>query len=557
MEVTFDTTKANRGQNQPYGMPIIIPASIIWNIVILVASILLAINIFQLSDFGNLGRPVQYFVGGVALVPAVLAAYGSWRLYQKKADGRYITLIIQYAATVFSAVALLIIWRVFFGFEAFVDSVIQNGLFTLGFPLAYILFWLSNRGENPNLFLRNSAIIIALIALIMTLGIPTLLDSIRTILESYGQFNTWLASFALIISAWLGWGLLHMGDYFGELPEHRVAWQGWLMLSPNIFGFMIFFAGPLLLSFYISVTDARLGSTPNFNGLTNYIDALSIEFQWTDNLNAPLQNTMSFGYTPLGALDIGGQRLVIGAKDRLFWLSLRNTFLFCALLIPMSTIPALALALVLNSKLPGMKIYRAVYFLPSVAAVVGTALIWRWLYDPTIGFYNYTITQVVNWLNQTFGWGIQDPAIQWLTGPGTVLFSIVLLSAWQVVGYNTVLFLAGLQGIPATLYEAAMIDGANRWQQFRNVTLPMLAPTTFFVVITTMVTGLQVFNEPYTLFPAQPIPENATTAVYHLYRQGFFQSNFGYASAIAWILFIIIFSITVIQFRVQRATAYE
>lgn len=555
MEATLSTTKTKRGQNQPFGMPITIPASILWNIVILVASILLANSIFQLDDFGNLGRPVQYFMGGVALVPALLAAYGSWRLYRGKADGRYITLIIQYTAAVFALIALLIIWRVFFGFEAFVDSIIQNGLFILGFPLAYSLFWLSRR--NNSTFLRNSALFIGLASLILTLGIPTLADSIATILRSYGQVSSWLATGALIISGVLGWRLLHMGDYFGELPEHRTAWQGWLMLSPNIFGFMIFFAGPLLLSFYISVTDARLGSVPTFNGLTNYIDALSLEFQWTDDLNAPLQNAMSFGYTPLGALDIGEQRLVIGAKDRLFWLSLRNTFLFCALLIPLSTIPALALAIILNSKLPGMKIYRAIYFLPSVAAVVGTALIWRWLYDPTIGFYNYAITQLVTWLNQTFGWSLQDPAIQWLTGPGVVLFSIVLLSAWQVVGYNTVLFLAGLQGIPVTLYEAAMIDGANRWQQFRNVTLPMLAPTTFFVIITTMVTGLQVFNEPYTLFPAQPIPENATTAVYHLYRQGFFHSNFGYASAIAWILFIIIFSITVIQFRVQRATAYE
>jgi multiple sugar transport system permease protein len=134
--------------------------------------------------------------------------------------------------------------------------------------------------------------------------------------------------------------------------------------------------------------------------------------------------------------------------------------------------------------------------------------------------------------------------------------AIVILAAWQVVGYNTVLFLAGLQGVPNVLYEAAKIDGANPWQRFLNVTLPMLAPTTFFVLITTMVTGLQVFNEPYALFPSRPIPEDATTLVYYLYTQGFNQFQFGYASAIAWVLFAIIFVFTFIQFRVNSSQAY-
>jgi multiple sugar transport system permease protein len=138
-----------------------------------------------------------------------------------------------------------------------------------------------------------------------------------------------------------------------------------------------------------------------------------------------------------------------------------------------------------------------------------------------------------------------------------VLFSIVLLAAWQVIGFNTVLFLAGLQGIPNTLYEAAYVDGANKWQEFRNVTLPMLAPTTLFVIITTVITGLQVFNEPYALISARPLPTAATTSVYYLYNRGFFRFEFGYASSVAWILFALIFTITLIQFRFSRAKAYE
>ncbi len=126
-----------------------------------------------------------------------------------------------------------------------------------------------------------------------------------------------------------------------------------------------------------------------------------------------------------------------------------------------------------------------------------------------------------------------------------------------MIGFNTVLFLAGLQGIPVELHEAAAIDGANGWRMLRYITIPMLAPTTFFVVITTVITGLQVFNEPYALFPALPIPENAVTSVYYLYNQGFFRFNFGYASAIAWVVFAIIFLVTLAQFRLQRANAYE
>jgi ABC-type sugar transport system permease subunit len=323
------------------------------------------------------------------------------------------------------------------------------------------------------------------------------------------------------------------------------------MLSPNIIGFMLFFAGPLLLSFYLSFTDNSVGQVPNFIGLSNYAKLMSIEFQTTDNPDIFAQDTLSFGYAVLGEFDFGNTRLIIGAKDRFFWVSLRNTIYFCLLLLPLAVIPAVGMALILNSSLPGVKFFRALYFLPSVAAVVGTALIWRWLYSPVTGYINYAIATVYGWFGQA------DPEIGWLSDPQWVLLSIIILAAWQVVGYNTVLILAGLQGIPKTLYEASQIDGANRWNQFWNVTIPMLQPTLFFVLITTMVTGLQVFNEPYALFPARPIPENATTSVYYLYTQGFNQFQFGYASSVAWILFAIIFALTLLQFRFSRSEAYD
>jgi multiple sugar transport system permease protein len=154
--------------------------------------------------------------------------------------------------------------------------------------------------------------------------------------------------------------------------------------------------------------------------------------------------------------------------------------------------------------------------------------------------------------------GFKEPQTQWLSDPNIMLFSVVIMAAWQLIGFNTVLFLAGLQGIPGTLYEASFVDGASRWQQFRLITVPLLAPTTFFVVITNVITGLQVFNEPYALFTTEPLPEAVQTSVYYLYSRGFRGTfEFGYASAVAWVLFALIFLATLAQFRLQRSGAYD
>jgi len=523
-------------------------------------------NIRDVPEFYNLGSPVQTFAGFIALAPAVISAIGIIFLlsppsHPRANTGRYISITLFLVGHVLAFATLANQWGLYGSFELLVDGIMANGNLTLGFALAYAIYWVSGRffDEESSTagVLDRIALGIAGLTLIALLISSNVLGGISFILGTYGNLETIITTLVVVAFGVLAYSMLMNGEHFNEMPEQRTAWQGWLMLSPNIIGFMLFFAGPLLLSFYLSFTDSSVGQVPNFVGLDNYAEIMSLEFVNQDNVDEPAQTALSFGYTVLATIEQGDTRLVIGAKDRLFWLSLRNTLIFCLLLLPLAIAPALALSLVLNSKLPGMKIFRAIYFLPSVAAVVGTALIWRWLYNPATGYYNYAITSAVDFMNNTFGTTIIDPQIEWLTDPAIVMFSMVFLAAWGLVGYNTVLFLAGLQGIPGVLYEAAMIDGANRWGQFRNVTLPMLAPTTFFVLITTIVTGLQVFNEPYTLFPLQPIPENATTAVYYLYRRGFFFFEFGYASSIAWILFLIIFSITLIQFRLQRGGAYE
>lgn len=561
------------------GKPALVIAAAVWNVVVAIALGAFSITIFQLNEFGGLGRPVQIFTGAVILIPAGLLVLASGLMLgrdetagpvltpsdespslSRANTGRYITIAINFTGMVLSLAVLAGLLGMYQSFEFLVDGVMQNASLTLGFALAYVLYFIAGRLRRQSTLkplLERGAMIIGIITAVLLLLASDFAGGLLEIVSRYGDPIVWVLTIAAIIFGIIAIRILYAGRYFGELPDQRVAWQGWFMLAPNIIGFLVFFAGPLLLSFYLSFTNDSVGRTPEIIGFSNYAELMSLEFITSNDPAASAQSLLSFGYSPLGEIQLGESRLIVGAQDPIFWLSIRNTLVFCLMLVPLSTIPALILSLILNSSLPGMKFYRAIYFLPSVAAVVGTALIWRWLYDPTIGYFNYIISNVVSGLNSTFGISLTDPNIQWLSGPGVVLISIVLLAAWQVVGYNTVLFLAGLQGIPKVLYEAAMIDGANRWQQFRNVTLPMLAPTTFFVMITTIVTGLQVFNEPYALFPARPIPVNATTAVFYLYNKGFTQFEFGYASAVAWVLFAIIFTITLIQFRLSRNEAYE
>ena len=256
---------------------------------------------------------------------------------------------------------------------------------------------------------------------------------------------------------------------------------------------------------------------------------------------------------------IGNGGILFGAEDKFFWLALRNTLVFALLAVPLSVIPALFLANLLNMKLPGMKFFRAVYFMPSIAAIVGISLVWQWLYNATIGYINYFITLGVDFLNSGFALGIIDPKIQWTSNSDTALLSIVIMAAWQTMGFNTVLFLAGLQNIPGELYEAAIVDGAGAWAKFWNVTLPMLAPTTFFIVTTTTIQAMQVFEQIFILMNPPEGPGNSTVSlVLYLYRSGFQNFKQGYASAIAWVLFIVIFGLTLLQFQRQRKSSiYE
>jgi ABC-type sugar transport system permease subunit len=544
-------------------LPKIIYISAAWNIMIMLGSFALSYILFtqepnkQLKDLGD---NVRYFLALIALIPAAAAIYSVYGLLARRPGGRYASMALNYVGAVLSFLYLLHLWGVFIAFDDAGKALFDNSFLLWGFVIAYAVYWLAGRlpEHSPSRrYLEMFAIGVAMLALIALLLLGGAVEGVWNVISTYGEFQTWAVTIVAVIFAFVGFLILNQGDFFGETPDQRTSWQGWLMVSPNIIGFMLFFAGPLLLSFYLSFTDSEPGSVPDVIGFKNYGDILSLEVKTLEDPEANPQRALSFGYIPLDDFKIGNTRVVIGAKDVLFWKSLRNTIVFCMMLVPLSSIPALLLAVIMNSKIPGMKFFRAAYFLPSVAAVVGTALIWRWLYASDIGYINYAITEFVNGINSIFGTNIEYQKTQWLTDQGILLFSIVLLAAWQAVGFNTVLFLAGLQGIPTTLYEASFVDGANRVQQFRHVTLPLLAPTTFYVIVTTVITGLQVFNEPYALISSRPIPDAATTSVIYLYNRGFFRFEFGYASAVAWLLFALIFVVTIAQFRLQRSGSYD
>ena len=227
-------------------------------------------------------------------------------------------------------------------------------------------------------------------------------------------------------------------------------------------------------------------------------------------------------------------------RDPLFWTALKNTLFFVLVGGPLSVGTSLGAALLMNAR--GLRFkgfFRTAYFAPVVTTLVAVAVVWRFLLHGRYGLVNYGLALA----------GI-DP-INWLGDPTWAMPSLILLAIWKNFGYNMIIFIAGLQGIPRYLYEAAEVDGAGRWQQFRHITLPMLAPTFLFVGIITMIGYFQLFAEPYVMTDGGPL--NATLSIVLLmYREGFKWWNMGYAAAVAFILFAIIFAATLVQLKLQR-----
>lgn len=281
-----------------------------------------------------------------------------------------------------------------------------------------------------------------------------------------------------------------------------------LFLGPSLIVIFTFFFLPVIVAFLMSFTDFdiyALGNLSNmrFVGLKNYYNLLN---------------------------------------DPLFWASIKNTFYFVIVGGPLSVATSLGAALLLNSKLIKYKsIFRLVYFLPVVTTLVAVSIVWRYIYHPRFGLLNYILSLL----------GVGQ--IDWLGDPTFSMPAIILLAVWKNFGYNMIIFIAGLQNIPEELYEAASIEGASAWQKFKSITVPMLAPTSLFIGVITMIGYFQLFAEPYVMTQGGPLNSTLSIVLY-MYQEGFRWWNIGYSTAIAFLLFVIILIGTVIQFKLQKET---
>lgn len=515
---------------------------VVWHLALAVgAALLMAATL--LSGFGPQGV-VGTVVAVVLAVAAIISLAVIPLLRQRRHVGRALSLALSYLTTLVAGIILLHSTSVFVGMDTLADRFTRGLPFLLGAAVAWYVAGLASLSPQTKRILRIVAAVI-IIAGVIVMG---LIAAIGTFISRLDGAVPLVALVVLIVGAIVvrrTWQI-DVAREFAATPRQVDILDGLAFLSPNLLGFLAFFAGPLLFSLVISFFQWDALGDKAFLGIDNYVRILSLDFSTSGQFAEGYRLALQFG--PLD----------VGARDPLFWSSLWNVLKFTALALPAAVVPAVFLAIALNSDIPGIKFFRAVYFVPSVAGVVAVALIWKQLLNATVGYVNYGIARLVELYNGLPFPDTTDPEVQWLSDADVALYSLVFVFAWQYVGFNTVLFLAGLQGIPGDLYEAARIDGASWWQRFRYITLPQLAPTTFFVVATTGILTLQLFGEAVVLFPSnQPIgsgPANSTiTPVVYLYDQGFRRFSQGYASAVAWVLFALIFVFTYLQFRRQRA----
>lgn len=284
----------------------------------------------------------------------------------------------------------------------------------------------------------------------------------------------------------------------------REARDFYLFIMPWIVGFSTLTLGPMLVSLYYSLCEYNIFQPPAWVGLENYVSILT--------------------------------------DDPLFWTSLYNTAYYTLFAVPLGVGGSIALALLLNQTVSGMRLFRTVFYMPSIIPQVAASILWIWLFNPQYGLINRVLEMA----------GVRGPL--WLADPTWSKPALILMGLWGIGG-GMVIFLAGLQGVPKHLREAAVVDGANVWQQFRHVTLPMLSPTIFFSVVTGIIGSFQVFTQSYVMTQGGPLNSTLFYVLY-LYRRAFEFFEMGYASAMAWILFLTIVSFTGLQLSLSRRWVY-
>jgi multiple sugar transport system permease protein len=274
----------------------------------------------------------------------------------------------------------------------------------------------------------------------------------------------------------------------------------YLFIAPNILLFMTFMIVPIFFTFYISFHEWGVLGKPKFVAIENYVKLLS---------------------------------------DKVFWISLGNTVYYTVGTVPFSAGLGLLGAILLNREIPLRAFFRAIFFAPVVVSMVAAGLIWSWMFNPNYGLFNEVLSK----------FGIEG--VSWLTSPTWAMPAVIITTLWLRIGYCLVIYLAGLQAIPDELYEAADIDGAKSWQKFWRITLPMIKPTTVFIIVMEVIHGFMVFDLIYTMTNGGP-GFSTTVIVQYIYQKAFEEGQMGYASAMGTIFFIIIMILTVVQLRLGR-----
>jgi len=286
--------------------------------------------------------------------------------------------------------------------------------------------------------------------------------------------------------------------------RQKTTLMAYVFILPQIIGMFCFILGPMIASFIISFSR------------WNLVDPL----QWVG-----FENFRTRFYSPL------------------FWKVVLNTVYYTFVSVPLGIVISLGLALALNEKIRGVTWYRSVYFAPVVTPMVAVALVWSWLYNPDFGVINTVLNYV----------GIKGP--KWLADTTWAMPSVIIMSIWKTLGFNMVIFLAGLQDIPERLYEVAAIDGANRWHKFRSITLPMLSPSVFFAMIISVISSFQAFSQIYIMTGGGPA-NSTNVIVLHIYELAFEYWKMGEGCVVGWVLFTIILLFTLIQFSLSGRWVY-
>ena len=277
---------------------------------------------------------------------------------------------------------------------------------------------------------------------------------------------------------------------------------GYVFIAPVTLGLLVFYIWPFIQNFWFSFNDVNKFNVTHFIGLDNY-------------------------------------KQLIG--DAEVWTTFGNTLKYVVFTVPIGLFLSICIAALLNAKIRGTSIYRTLYFLPSVTMAAAVAMVWKWVFNEKMGILNSIIA------------GLGGERVGWLTNPKTALFIVMLVGLWMSVGYNMIILLAGMQGIPKTYYEAASIDGAGGLAQFFKITIPLLTPSIFFVMITSIISGFQVFDVVYMMIlKSNPAYESTQTVVMLFYRQAFDYGYKGYAAAISILIFIAIMIVTIFQLIGQK-----